>query len=321
MSFSPKITVTAPARLHMGFIDLTGGLDRHFGSIGIAINEIYTRLTVSGNGQRQITGPGAERADKCLSQLCEALQVSDQLTIAIESAIPEHVGLGSGTQMALAIGSALNAYYQLELSVHDIAALMDRGLRSGIGIGVFERGGLVVDGGRGKKTVVPPVLVNLAVPQSWRFILVFDKRGKGLHGAEEIEAFAALPDFPQREAERLCYLLMMQGLPAVVENDLDAFGEVISQLQLAVGQYFAPIQGGVYASQEVAHAMAWLTEQGAVGVGQTSWGPTGFCAVDSVGRAEGLIHKAQDEFAGSPHLDFKIVSANNNSGATRLQIS
>ncbi len=315
-----KITVTAPARLHMGFIDLTGALDRHFGSIGIAINEIYTRLTVTEYGQRQVTGPSAERADKCLSQLCETLQVSDKLNIVIESAIPEHVGLGSGTQMALAIGTALNAYYNLRLSVHDIAALMDRGLRSGIGIGVFEHGGLVVDGGRGELTVVPPVLVNLAIPTAWRFILVFDQRGKGLHGREEIEAFAALQSFPRRETERLCYLLMMQGLPAIVENDIDAFGGVISQIQFAVGQHFAPVQGGVYASQEVARVMPWLSGQGAVGVGQTSWGPTGFCAVASAANAEKLVAQAQVEFSCLPHLEFKIVSANNQNGSTRLQL-
>jgi beta-RFAP synthase len=321
MNTVPKITVTAPARLHMGFIDLCGALDRHFGSIGIAINDIYTRLTVTKSMQRQITGPDAERADKCLTQLCEALKVSDQLSIDIESAIPEHVGLGSGTQMALAIGSALNAYYDLGLTVRDIASLMDRGLRSGIGIGVFEFGGLVVDGGRGKNTIVPPVLVNLPVPSVWRFILVFDKRGKGLYGKEEMDAFAALPGFPQREAERLCYLLLMQGLPAVAENDINAFGDVISQLQHAVGQHFAPVQGGgIYASQEVAQAMAWLAEQGAVGVGQTSWGPTGFCMLDSIESAEALIHKAKIQFAESSHLDFKIVSANNQNGSSRVTI-
>jgi len=83
--------------------------------------------------------------------LCETLEVSDKVHINIEAAIPEHVGLGSGTQMSLAIGSALNAIYNLGLSVRDIAAITERGLRSGIGIGIFEQGGLVVDGGRGEK--------------------------------------------------------------------------------------------------------------------------------------------------------------------------
>ena len=117
----------------MGFIDLSGSLDRHFGSIGVALNEYVTHLSIATAEQRQISGPSAKRADKCLTLMCEALKVSDQLAITIHSAIPEHVGLGSGTQMSLAIGSALNAYYQLNLTVRDIAALMERGLRSGIG--------------------------------------------------------------------------------------------------------------------------------------------------------------------------------------------
>lgn len=305
----------------MGFIDLSGSLGRHFGSIGIALNEINTRLTLTQAGQRRISGPSAQRADRCLTQLCDVLNVSDRVSIAIETAIPEHVGLGSGTQMALAIGSALNAYYGLGLTVREIASVMDRGLRSGIGIGVFEHGGLVVDGGRGEKTITPPVLVHLDVPADWRFILVFDRRGQGLHGEQEIAAFEALPTFPQHEAEHLCYLIMMQGLPAVAEHDLKQFGHVISQLQTAVGKHFAPAQGGIYASKEVDKAMAWLTQQGAVAVGQTSWGPTGFCAVESAEQAESIVQQAKAQFSDLVNLDFAVVSANNQKGASRLVLT
>lgn len=321
MSSSPQITVTAPARLHMGFLDLSGSLGRHFGSIGIALNEISTRLILSNSDVRRITGPSAQRADRCLTQLCTALNVPDKVSITIETAIPEHVGLGSGTQMALAIGSALNAYYNLNLSVREIASVMDRGLRSGIGIGIFEHGGLVVDGGRGEKTVTPPVLVHLELPSDWRFILVFDKRWQGLHGSQEIAAFQALPAFPRLEAEHLCYLLLMQALPAVAENDLKQFGQVISELQLTVGSHFALAQGGIYASQDVAKAMAWLTKQGAVAVGQTSWGPTGFCALENTAQAEKIQQLAKAEFLAATNLEFAVVSANNKKGDSRLQIS
>jgi beta-ribofuranosylaminobenzene 5'-phosphate synthase len=320
MPSSPKISVTAPARLHMGFIDLSGALGRHFGSIGIALNEINTRLTLSQADQRHISGPSAGRAEKCLTQLCQAMSVSDRVCINIESAIPEHVGLGSGTQMALAIGTALNAFYGLGMTVREIASIMDRGLRSGIGIGVFEHGGLVVDGGRGENTVTPPMLVNLEVPENWRFLLIFDRRGQGLHGDQEIAAFKALPPFPQHEAEHFCYLLMMQGLPALAENNLDQFGKVISHLQHAVGRHFAPAQGGVFASKEVAKAMDWMSRQGAVAIGQTSWGPTGFCAVDSSGLADGIIHQARAEFADLANLEFMVVSANNQKGILRLTV-
>ncbi len=298
----------------MGFIDLSGSLGRHFGSVGIALNEISTRLSVTRANACQITGPSEERAKICLTQLCQALNVSDKLNITIETAIPEHVGLGSGTQMSLAIGSALNALYNLGLTVRDIAAVTERGLRSGIGIGIFEQGGLVVDGGRGENTVTPPVLVHLAVPAEWRFILVFDRRGQGLHGLQEIQAFKKLPPFPQQEAARLCYLLLMQGLPALAENDLVGFGGAITQLQQSVGEHFSSAQGGVFTSSEVAGAMKWLAGQGAVAIGQTSWGPTGFCAVANEDLVETIVCQAKQRFAHFANLSFVTASARNSGG-------
>lgn len=305
-----KVTVIAPARLHMGFIDLSGALGRDFGSIGIGLTEIVTEVTVIGGDELAVTGPGSERALKCVRQLCQALRVPDRIGVKINSAVPEHVGLGSGTQMALALGMALSRYYGLDLSVRDIALLTDRGARSGIGIGVFEQGGLVVDGGRGPETGTPPLLVRIPVPEDWRFILVFDRRGQGLHGEQEINAFKQLPPFPRREAERLSYLLLMQALPAIAEGDLPKFGEVISQLQAAVGEHFAPVQGGIFTSPEVAKAIANLQAQGAVAIGQTSWGPTGFCAIQGAGRTNELVRLLQGQFAES-HLSFMAVSARN----------
>ena len=314
MSQKSKITVIAPARLHMGFIDLSGSLGRHFGSIGVALNEHVTRLTVSQAQQRVVTGSCAQRAEQCLTMMCAALNVSDKVSINIESAIPEHVGLGSGTQMSLAIGSALNELYGLGLSVREIAALMDRGLRSGIGIGIFEQGGFIVDGGRGEQTIIPPVLAHFVIPEEWRFILVFDQRGQGLHGQQEVQAFRELPPFPQQEAMRLCYLLLMQGLPALAEGNIGQFGDVISQLQQSVGEHFAPAQGGVFTSHEVSLAMQWLAEQGAVGIGQTSWGPTGFCVIEGVELAESITEKARKTFAHLNNLSFVTASARNCGG-------
>ena len=305
-----KVTVLAPARLHMGFIDLSGALGRDFGSIGIALNEINTHVSLTASDKLSVTGPGAERAHKCTRQLCQALELPERLSIEVLSTIPEHIGLGSGTQMALAIGMGLSQFYGLDLGIRDIAKLTDRGTRSGIGIGVFEKGGLVVDGGRGPATSTPPLLVQMMAPADWRFILVFDQRGQGLHGEQEIHAFSQLPPFPRREAERLCYLLLMQALPAFAEADLHRFGDVISQLQTAVGEHFAPVQGGVFTSAEVAEAIAFLEQQGAVAIGQTSWGPTGFCAVSSPEKADELVLQLQKQFAAS-HLSFLSVSARN----------
>ncbi|MCF6204863.1 MAG: GHMP kinase, partial [Methylococcaceae bacterium] len=281
----------------MGFIDLSGSLGRHFGSIGVALDEIATRLSMVCSDKLLVTGHSAERAEKCTRALCKELNVSDQLKIEIETAIPEHVGLGSGTQMSLAIGSALNVFYEIGLSVRDIAQLTDRGMRSGIGIGVFEQGGLVVDGGRGEFTETPPVISHMDIPEQWRFILVFDQRGQGFHGDQEINAFKELPTFPAEEAARLCYLLMMQGLPAVAEQDITRFGDVITKIQESVGKHFSSVQGNIFTSSDVTEVLQWLKQQGAVAIGQTSWGPTGFCAVDNAKHSYLLIIKIQQKFS------------------------
>jgi beta-RFAP synthase len=306
--------VIAPARLHMGFIDLSGSLGRHFGSIGVALDNIATKLSISYAEKLTVSGASPVRAEKCIKALCKALNVSDQLKIDIEEAIPEHVGLGSGTQMALAVGSALNAFYDLDLSTRKIAQLTDRGRRSGIGIGVFEQGGLVVDGGRGVDTKTPPVISHMDIPDSWRFLLVLDKRGQGMHGHQEIDAFKKLPPFPAEEAARLCYLLMMQGLPAVAEGDIAKFGDVITTIQRSVGDHFSAVQGGLFTSPEVSEVMTWLEQQGAVAIGQTSWGPTGFCAIDTVEEAEQLASQARQKFSHSSHLSFVVASARNSGG-------
>ncbi len=315
---SSRITVTAPARLHMGFIDLSGSLGRHFGSIGVALNEINTHLSISYADKLTLTGIPSERALACIKQLCLTLNVSNQLHLELHACIPEHVGLGSGTQMSIALGLALSEFYNLGLDVRDIAKLTARGARSGIGIAIFERGGLVVDGGRGEQTVTPPVISQLKVPDDWRFILVFDKRGQGLHGNDEIQAFKDLPVFPHQEAARLCYLLMMQGLPALAENNIHLFGDVITQLQASVGQHFASAQGGVFTSDEVATAMQFLQTQGAVAIGQTSWGPTGFCVVQGIDVAQRLKQQVEQHYSHCENISVRVVSARNYGGEVQV---
>lgn len=314
-SSSSKVTVIAPARLHMGFIDLSASLGRNFGSIGVALNEINTSISISEADNLCSIGLPSERALKSVKQLCELLNVSDKLQLDIKSLIPEHVGLGSGTQMSLAIGMALSQYYDLGLQVRDIAVLTSRGARSGIGIATFEQGGLVVDGGRGEKTLTPPVISQMSVPEEWRFILVFDSTDQGLHGADEIKAFKELPQFSSQEAARLCYLLMMQALPALAENQLDLFGDVITQLQSSVGEHFSGAQGGgIFTSKDVSEVMSFLQAQGAVAIGQTSWGPTGFCLVNNELLANELEQQANEKFSNNKNITIMQVSARNSGG-------
>lgn len=312
------VTVTAPARLHMGFLDLGGSLGRMFGSIGVALNEIATRVRLSPAERLVARGPCSDRCLDAARRIADAFGLPPTAEIVIEESIPQHVGLGSGTQLALAVGVGLHRLHGSGRSVRDIARVIERGNRSGIGIAVFEQGGFLVDGGRGPDTATPPLLSRFEFPDDWRLILVFDDRGQGLHGDRERQAFRNLPRFPATDAARLCHLLLLQGLPAIAEHELGAFGAVISEIQRTVGEHFAPAQGGRFTSPDVREAMDWLETCGAVGIGQTSWGPTGFCIVQGSSEASRLTDEARTRFSGREHLSFLSASARNCGAAIQV---
>jgi beta-RFAP synthase len=290
-----SVSVVAAARLHLGFLDMNGALGRKFGGLGLSIDAPTTRLTLRPAETMEATGPDAERALALLENAVAALAPGKRYRLTIDQAIPPHSGLGSGTQLALAIAAALRRIEDLPQHGEADAALLQRGARSGLGAGLFTRGGLVVDGGRGADTTTPPVVSRLAFPADWRILLVSDPAAIGLHGAEERKAFAELPPFSETDAGKLCRLVLMQALPAAAEADFAAFGAAVTAIQAIVGDYFAPAQGGRrFTSAAVENLLARLAEAGATGVGQTSWGPTGFAFAPNEAEARRLEARVRD---------------------------
>lgn len=304
-----RVSVETTARLHMGFIDLNGGLGRRFGSIGLSLDKPVLRLDACLQPDFSAVGPGSERVVDYARTFARRAGIAGGARFELLSAIPDHAGLGSGTQIALAVGSALSRLYDLGLDTVQVAVMTARGARSGIGIGAFDDGGLLVDAGRGPDTLVPPIVARMHFPDPWRVLLVYDPASEGVHGSEEKQAFGAMPDFSPEQAASLARLVLMQALPAVAERDLLAFGAAISELQRVVGDYFAPAQGGGrYLSPRVAAAMAWLEQQGVGCVGQSSWGPTGFAVVEDAARAAVLQQQLQKHY---PALHYEICAARN----------
>lgn len=307
------VHVEAPARLHLGFVDLNGSLGRRFGSLGVTLQGNATALRVTPARTLKVTGPGhaSSRALAYAALLTDRLGLPGGLDIEVRRAIPDHAGLGSGTQMALAIASALSRLYGLELDTRELARLTGRGKRSGIGVGAFDSGGFLLDGGRNGTDQPPPLIVQRDFPESWRILLIFDLGGRGIHGKREVSAFQSLPVFPDNRAAELCRLVLMQALPALAEEDCERFGSAIGQLQRVVGDHFTPSQGGRFASGEVAEVLGWIESQGIAGVGQSSWGPTGFAFLPGETAARDLLLKLRTEFGGRPNLRFETTCARN----------
>jgi beta-RFAP synthase len=306
-----QVRVEAPARLHLGFIDLSGSIGRRFGGIGLALEELATVVELRRSEGIEGEGPGAERALEVLRRLLDTYDVAGGCALRVRRAIPEHAGLGSGTQLALAVGRAFGALFDVPVSIAEIAAGAARGARSGIGIGAFEQGGFIVDGGRGAAGTHPPVIARMPFPPAWRVLLVMERDGRGLSGAAEIAAFRRLHAFAQERAARLAHLVLLRVMPAIAEQDYAGFAEALGEIQRTVGDHFAAAQGGRYASPAVAEVLAWLEAQGVAGIGQTSWGPTGFGVVDSEVRAHALLVAARSRFAHLRRIEIALARARN----------
>jgi len=147
-------------------------------------------------------------------------------------------------------------------------------------------------------------------------ILLLDPAAQGLSGPPERAAFAALPRFPEAASAALCRLLLLQILPAVAEADLAAFGDGITQVQTALGSHFSNLQGGRFSSARVASACAALAADGAVGIGQSSWGPTGFAFTHATDASALVARLARSGAAEG--LDVRVCAARDNGAAIAL---
>ena len=99
---SASVTVAVPARLHLGFLDLNGGLGRRFGGIGLAINDLAigdlkTAVTVRHASRDGASGADAERALRHTEVMQQHLGRDDALHVSVDATVPPHAGLGSGT--------------------------------------------------------------------------------------------------------------------------------------------------------------------------------------------------------------------------------
>ena len=145
-------------------------------------------------------------------------------------------------------------------------------------------------------------------PQDWRILLILDPRVEGAHGEAETRAFAQLPPFPADAASEICRRTLMQILPGAAEGDLEAFGDGVARIQEIVGDHFAPVQGGGrFTSAPVGRVAARLKALGAHGIGQSSWGPTGFAFASDPDHAQFLAQRARAE--REPGVEIKICSA------------
>ncbi|MCH2115418.1 MAG: hypothetical protein MK171_10990 [Pirellulales bacterium] len=297
------LRITTPSRLHFGLLRFAQAQGRSFGGLGMMIKEPRLVVEIQESDQWQAAGPMADQA------LATARKIQEQwrrpqgngLRIQIcESPLP-HSGFGSGTQLALALALGMHTLSGSgPVSLEAIVSATNRGKRSAVGSYGFERGGLIWETGYRAGEPLGHLSRRLAVPDSWRLVLILPHSPPGLHGDSEAETFDQLTPVPAEVSAELQQIAETQILPAAERADFDAFARSIFQYGHLAGNCFRQIQGGPYASPAIARCIDRLRRLGVAGVGQSSWGPTlfAFCqaereAAELAGRLAGLKEFSQ----------------------------
>jgi beta-RFAP synthase len=281
------IRVEAPARLHLGMLAVGDAGTRRFGGLGVAVER--PAVVVEAEPADELSVEGADRALGFAQRCRDALGLPGAHLRVLE-AIPSHVGLGSGTKLALAVAQALAAVHGRTLDAPALAAAAGRAARSAVGMWTFALGGLVVEGGV-RDEGSAPLLMRHAMPEEWRIVLVVPDAEPGLSGPAEAQAFERLVPSAERSAA-IAQLVLTSLLPALVERELSEFGGALTRVQQLVGDEFASMQGGRFHPRAGALVEA-LLEGGAAGAGQSSWGPAVYGVVGSEADGQALARRVE----------------------------
>ncbi|HMK47523.1 MAG TPA: beta-ribofuranosylaminobenzene 5'-phosphate synthase [Methanocella sp.] len=290
------LRIRTPSRIHMTLIDMNGALGRVDGGIGITLEDPCIELKAKLADTIRVRGD--PELNERMRKACETVLPGHGIDISIKKSYWNHIGLGSGTQSALAAGIAMSTLYNLKLTPREVAAKIGRGGTSGIGIGSFEHGGFILDGGHRmdvKKAFLPssfakgvppaPLIMQHNFPEDWDIVLAIPPT-KGAYDLYERDIFANLCPIPLHEVEQLSHIILMQMLPALVEKDMDTFGRAVNSIQeIGFKKREIDLQPGS------AELLEGLRSSGAAGAGMSSFGPTMYAITDKPAKVEAAAKK------------------------------
>jgi len=301
-----RVIIGAPSRIHLGLIDMNGASGRVDGGVGIAIEEPGTLLEAHASENLEVRGgdPGTQDMVKGIAEnVLAAIHAGSRVRITLRSLCPRHVGLGSGTQLALATARAVCELYGKDIPTRELACITGRGGTSGIGTTAFGEGGFIIDGGHlfgspgGKDAFRPsgasrgippaPVLARYEFPEDWKILLAIPNLPPGANGSHEADIFRSCCPVPLGEVREICHEVLMRMMPGLLERDLDLFGSSVNRIQ---GLGFKRVEHSLQ-SPHVGSLMNAMIAAGASCAGMSSFGPAVYAINDT--NLPGIEHAAK----------------------------
>ncbi len=302
-----SVRVITGARIHLGLLPDDPRAQRRFGGAGLMVHRPGFDLTVSRARNFSCTGTPTtrDRIWKLVQLIVRSHlppgSLTDAVAVTVAGEIPAHVGLGSGTQLSLAIAQALARLAGVPAPDPVLGYRLGRGARSLLGIFGFAQGGMLIDAARSPEDAIFEPTARIPFPEEWRLLLITPAGTRGLSGSDELNAFERLPPMSRMTGDRLRHILWDELLPAVREANFDRASSALWRFGLGVGESFAAVQGGTYASPLLGQLVERVRSRGVEGVGQSSWGPTLFALCENATHAEAIRSQLLEDslFAGS----------------------
>jgi beta-RFAP synthase len=281
---SRSVRIATGARLHFGLLDTTAP----FGGVGLMIDKPQTEIIAAPAKSFGCDCQVSERARPIADRIGQFAGLPDlppcQITVR-QSAQP-HCGLGSGTQLALAVAESICHSIGMSIQPSLLATrLASRGRRSAVGVHGYFGGGLIFETA-GDRRALNRVQRRVRVPNEWR-VAIFRPAGdvQPVSGEDEREQFSSLSPATEHERQSLTDLANKLML-AARDEDFSCFADFVQQYNHQSGMLFQAVQGGPYNGEIIAELVDTLCKRGAVGVGQSSWGPGVFAWFESDQTAE-----------------------------------
>ena len=349
------VEVRTPARLHLGMMSFGVPTMRAFGGVGVMVDRPGVHVRLRRAERFEARGPHGERALR-FAQACVQGWGLETVGCAIEvlAAPRSHVGLGSGTQLGLAVAAGMRHLFRgppdrepagvphpaqesprpseqdwlFDTSdALELARIVGRGRRSCVGVYGFSRGGLIVEAGRSiaapeahddAKREFSPMVARVRLPSTWRCVVIVGRDVAGLHGEAEKAAFSRLPPVPNEVSAELAQIALLELLPAAVEAKFADFARAVKHYGTLAGKPFATESRDLPYAGATERLLELLDELGFPGAAQSSWGPAVMVCCETLELAGQLV-EVLESLGLAEHHDI-VIARFDAQGATLREI-
>ena len=308
-----KITVKAPARIHLSVLDMNrfapdypGG-----GGIGFAIQCYCTAEVECTKKSVEIDYSRSSIIENFVAVFRKTVGYTGGFKIRATDHQHKHVGLGSTSTVMIAVATAMNEALGQPLTNDQLRKLIGHnyveetadgkiafGFETGVGPAVSTHGGMAILGDELN------LVYHHAFAQDKNVYIIIPPTDISSAGTQEFDLLmnkARTLDYRDRELK--AYLFLMDLVPALEQNDLKKAGDVIWEIEFR-GSKRAEVE---HHSFEIYHYMSSFRNANLEFVGMSSVGP-------SIAVVTGLNQKALEKIIKPLGLTIAIVTGVDNEG-------